>query len=187
MTASLHSTTHDRDRREWGDSGNFKKGRRKPGIEFTASEKKGGHSEPLCMSQTKSATVSRHFPPWAALASPAGMESSNPLANALCFCCTWKAPNLSQSVITGHICCVAGTGASRRRGHYIPRLPKCHRDQGSTYMPKRIDTAMLVTTIVTADARSERYSSHLTYSAQQLHEVGCSMVSTGTDETTGAL
>lgn len=141
------------------------------------------HSEPLCMSQTKSAIVSRCFPPWAALASPAGMESSNPLANALCFCCTWKAPNPSQSVITGHSCCVA----VRRRGHYIPRLPKCPRDQGSTNMPKRIDTAMLMTTTVTANARSERYSSHLTHSAQQLHEVGCSMVSTGTDETTGAL
>lgn len=47
MTASLHRTTHDRDRREWGDSGNLKKGQRKPGIEFTGSEKKGGHQPSL--------------------------------------------------------------------------------------------------------------------------------------------
>lgn len=100
MTASLHSTTHDRDRREWGDSGNFKKGRRKPGIEFTASEKKGGHSEPLCMSQTKSATVSRHFPPWAALASPAGEDGEQQSLSQ----CTLLLLHLegSQSITVSH-------------------------------------------------------------------------------------
>lgn len=186
MTANLHRTTHDRDRREWGDSGNFKKGQRKPGIEFTGSEKKGGH-QPSLRTTVYEPNQKRYslsvFPTLGSTSQPGRDGEQQSLSNALCFCCTWKAPNPSQSVITGHSCCVA----VRRRGHYIPRLPKCPRDQGSTNMPKRIDTAMLMTTTVTANARSERYSSHLTHSAQQLHEVGCSMVSTGTDETTGAL
>lgn len=59
LTASLHKTMHDRDRREWGDSGNFKKGQRKPGIEFTGSEKNGGHQ--LSLRTTVYELNQRHY------------------------------------------------------------------------------------------------------------------------------
>ena len=46
LLVSMEQGMH-RDRRVWRDSGNFKKGQRRPGIEFTGSEKNGGHHPPL--------------------------------------------------------------------------------------------------------------------------------------------
>ena len=109
-----------RDRRVWRDSRNFKKRQRRPGIEFTGSEKNGGHQPPLRTPvfelNPQSATASHlAFPTLCGTKQPSrDGEYNKPLANAFCFCCTWKAPSPSQPVNSGHICCVAGTGTVRR-------------------------------------------------------------------------
>lgn len=134
----------------------LQEGQRRPGIEFTSSEKNGGHQPPSRTTvyelNPQSATVSH-------LVFPTLCSTNQPRAEqALGQCTLLLLPSGgSQSINSGHICCVAGMGTVRRRGHYIldPRLilnSSAIEAREAPYMPKR----------TTANTSSEIYSFHLT-------------------------
>lgn len=120
LTASLPWNMHAQKQERGGRLWKLQEGQRRPGIELTGSAKNRGH-QPLLRTTVyelnpKSATVSHLvFPTACATSQPSrDGERNKPLANALCFYCAWKAPNPSQSITSGHICCVASIGAVRR-------------------------------------------------------------------------